>query len=298
MLFIGSKPDSKLFTCAFRLYIQSQVNGSATYRRDAYPVISESNSAVNVLIRSVFFDLAHRPLMKPAVFHAQLARNSHLTEYPEIFHIMKVAHHRILHPADHHASSVRSLHDLRRIEIQTAIDRLVYIVTGVGIIRIRSKIFAFLIVFSCNIADIVALRESDRTNSFLFFSLHIHGACYKYMLVSKRKKVRTLPHNAYPAFIFKEHLAASPIKAVIAAVHSQLCAGLLISPAVCYQYSECTVLSSPQIRISEFICISAFRQILFFDDRVFPVFYILITAGAFNSDILRLDPSAFACRIS
>ena len=323
-------------TFIIRFYADLQIEYPARHTAQRTLFISEVHFTVLKLVLPVCAKLSYRSLAKPSLFEKQFSRYRHLSEYagarcavrvsltvdlsrmrrivfafcPDIFKADIVCVLRILHPAYHYASAVRSCHDLRRIKIKAQVYRIIpewYASCRIRFsLRIRSKSLCFFVVVPAYIADIVAFRKPYRADGFLFFQHHVHRAGDQYLSVLQAEKAWTFPHHAYAALIPEQHLVKSPVKPIIAPVQTDLSAVLdavcvlgydVVKSAVCRDRPVCAVRSPPHIRIAELVCVASCRQIVFRDDRIAFVFAVFTRLSRKHRDALRLPPPSFAKRI-
>ena len=102
---------------------------------------------------------------------------------------------------------------------------------------------------------------------------HILRACQQDMLVPQREEIRALPHQPDPVVVLDQGMGILPVKPICALIHQHLPAAAL--DIVGDQRPVNTVLSAPDLRITERVFIAALRQILLCQYGIVLVFLII-----------------------
>ena len=133
-------------------------------------------------------------LVQPSVLDMQLPWKTHLPK-PRYILCSKITSVPVLHPSDHNAASIRRQHCLRRIKINTIINRL--------IMPFRECVCLFIIITNqaeCPVS--VMILKSLRK--------HILRTDKQYCTAVEHEEIRTFPHKSKAVVVFCEHLLIFP----------------------------------------------------------------------------------------
>ena len=247
--------------------------------RGAHPDIQLRNPSFNtlqclfpvqqdILVRGfsapVLRKFPNRLLIQAPVLKKQFTRQAHLAEPGALLIAGCFAGIPVLHPADHHAPSVRGQNRLRRVKVDPVIDRLVMLLDKP--VSVHSP---------CEADSTVAVMV------FKTFREHILRADKQHLLSVQREEIRAFPHEAEPAVILGQYADIPPFKSVPAFILEQDAA--LILPAGSHYAPVPAVLRPPDLRIPEIIGAQALRKRAAAQNRVLFIFLIIRSVSDGNA---------------
>ena len=223
---------------------------------------------INHFVTTHLFQFSYGILIQSSVPHGQFPGQAHLSEPAHILR-SDAAGVPVLHPSDHDSSSVGRQYRLRRIEIDTVIDRLVILFCkSIRLFVIRTD------QTQCPVA--VMVFKSRRK--------HILRAYKQDALAIQPKEVGTLPHLTEPVIVCRQHLLILPCKTVLAGIQKDLPAAVRRSAA--NRTAVSSIAFSPHLRIPEVIPAAPFRQILLVKNRILLI--LLVVRSVTDRQTLRL----------
>ncbi len=215
------------------------------------------------------FQFSYRFLVQTAVLYGEFSRQAHLSE-PWFVRGISTAGIPVLHPADHDASAVGRKDRLRRIEINSIIDRL--------ILFLRKSIRLFII-----ISD-----QAERPVTVMILKplrQHLRRARDQHPFTIECEEIRALPHLAKTLIVHHQYLVILPPEAVRTAVEEDSAVSLF--GTVAYDTAVSAIRFPPYLRVPEIESAPVFRQVLLCEHRITGIFLVLDSVSRCNA--LDLD---------